>query len=79
MDLATASREELLQLVGQLLQHIEALEARIAELERRGHRVEVWDEWTPRMGALCAIRVDEAQGTLLAGADLRRDGYAIGR
>ncbi|MEK7814690.1 MAG: gamma-glutamyltransferase, partial [Chloroflexota bacterium] len=51
----------------------------VAELERRGHRVEVWDEWTPRLGALCAIRVDEAQGTLLAGADLRRDGYAIGR
>jgi gamma-glutamyltranspeptidase/glutathione hydrolase len=51
----------------------------VAELERRGHRVEVWDEWTPRLSALCAIRVDEAQGTLLAGADLRRDGYAIGR
>jgi gamma-glutamyltranspeptidase/glutathione hydrolase len=51
----------------------------VAQLERRGHRVEVWDEWTSRMGSLCAIRVDDAQGTLLAGADLRRDGYAIGR
>ena len=33
VDLATASREELLHLVGRLLSHIEALEARIAELE----------------------------------------------
>ena len=33
MDLAIAPREELLQLVGQLLQHIEVLEVRIAELE----------------------------------------------
>ena len=33
VDLATLSREELIGLVGQLLSHIEALEARIAELE----------------------------------------------
>ena len=33
VDLATASREELLHLIGQLLSRIEALEARIAELE----------------------------------------------
>jgi len=51
----------------------------VAELKRRGHQVEVWDDWTPRMGSLCAIKVDRERGALLAGADLRRDGYAIGR
>src|SRR3990172_11400001 len=33
VDLATASREELIHLIGQLLSRIAALEARIAELE----------------------------------------------
>jgi len=33
VDLATASREELLHLIGQLLERIAVLEARIAELE----------------------------------------------
>jgi gamma-glutamyltranspeptidase/glutathione hydrolase len=51
----------------------------VAELRRRGHQVEVWDDWTPRMGSLCAIEVDRQRGALRAGADLRRDGYAIGR
>ena len=35
MDLAGASREELIQLVGRLLDHVEALEARISELAGR--------------------------------------------
>ena len=35
MDLAGLSREELVELVGQLLRHAAALEARIAELEAR--------------------------------------------
>jgi gamma-glutamyltranspeptidase/glutathione hydrolase len=51
----------------------------VAELERRGHKVELWDEWTPKMGSLCAIQVDRKRGTLSGGADLRRDAYAIGR
>lgn len=51
----------------------------LAELERRGHQVAVWDDWTPRMGALCAITIDREQGTLAVGADLRRDNYAMGR
>ena len=53
--------------------------ATLAELERRGHQVAVWDDWTPRMGALCAITIDREQGTLAVGADLRRDNYAMGR
>ena len=35
VDLGRASREELIQLVGRLLDHVEALEARISELEGR--------------------------------------------
>jgi gamma-glutamyltranspeptidase/glutathione hydrolase len=51
----------------------------LAELERLGHRLDVWEDWTVRMGCLCAIEVDRARGGLSAGADPRRDGYAIGR
>jgi gamma-glutamyltranspeptidase/glutathione hydrolase len=51
----------------------------VAELNRRGHKVEVWDDWTSRMGSLGAIKVDRERGSLSAGADLRRDGYAMGR
>jgi gamma-glutamyltranspeptidase/glutathione hydrolase len=49
------------------------------DLQERGHKVDVWDDWTPRMGALCAIEIDRERGALFAGADLRRDGYAMGR
>ncbi|MDE2939939.1 MAG: gamma-glutamyltransferase family protein [Chloroflexota bacterium] len=51
----------------------------IRELERRGHQVDVWDDWTPRMGALNAITIDRERETLEVGADLRRDNYAMGR
>ena len=51
----------------------------VAELERRGHQPEVWDDWTGRMGCLCAIEVDRERGGLSAGSDPRRDGYAMGR
>ena len=48
-------------------------------LRARGHDVDVWNDWTPRMGALCGIEIDRERGGLSAGADLRRDGYAMGR
>ena len=51
----------------------------IGELSRMGHRVETWDDFTPRMGCLCAVKVDHERGGLSAGADPRRDGYAMGR
>lgn len=51
----------------------------VRELERRGHRVEVWDDFTPRMGCVCAVQYDAATGGYHGGADPRRDGYAIGR
>ena len=51
----------------------------IGELSRMGHRVETWDDFTPRMGCLCAVKADQERGGLSAGADPRRDGYAMGR
>ena len=44
-----------------------------------GHTGEVWDDFTPRMGCLCAIHVDPERGSRNGGADPRRDGYAMGR
>jgi gamma-glutamyltranspeptidase/glutathione hydrolase len=60
------------------------LEARIPdavahELERRGHRVARWPEWTWLAGAVCAILADRRRGTIEAGADPRRAAYAIGQ
>jgi gamma-glutamyltranspeptidase/glutathione hydrolase len=49
------------------------------ELSRRGHDVGVLDDWSPAMGALSGIVVDRESGTLKAGADPRRDVYAVGR
>ena len=51
----------------------------VAELSRMGHRVEVWDDFTPRMGCLCGVKVDQERGGLSGGADPRRDGYTMGR
>ena len=51
----------------------------LAELERRGHRVEVWDDWAGATGNVCAIEADPARGILRAGADPRREAYAIAR
>ena len=49
------------------------------ELNNRGHDLRMIDDWSPSMGALAGILVDQASGTLKAGADPRRDNYAIGR
>lgn len=51
----------------------------VADLKRRGHQVEVWDDWTRRQGSLCAIGVDQEHGGLTAGVDPRHQGYAMGR
>ena len=51
----------------------------IGELEKRGHEIEVWDDWTAAAGGMCAIMVNREQGILMAGADPRRESYAIGR
>ena len=41
--------------------------------------MEVWDDFTGRMGSLSAIVVDRERGMLSGGADPRRDSYAIAR
>ena len=51
----------------------------VEDLRSRGHQVEVWDDWTSRMGGMCAIKVNQETGALYGGADPRRDGYAMGR
>ena len=51
----------------------------VADLRKRGHDVEVWDDFTLRMGCLCAIHVDQERGSRNGGADPRRDAYAMGR
>ena len=50
-----------------------------ADLVSRGHDLRAVDDWSPTMGALSGIVVDQKGGTLKAGADPRRDTYAIGR
>lgn len=49
----------------------------LGELERLGHRVEAWPEWTWRAGAVCLVLVDEA-GVRHGAADPRRASYALG-
>lgn len=49
----------------------------IAELRRRGHDVEVWPRFPAANAAVCAIKVDPETGLRHAGADPRREGYAL--
>jgi gamma-glutamyltranspeptidase/glutathione hydrolase len=51
----------------------------VKELGKRGHSVEVWDDWSGRVSDLCAIEIDSHRGILKAGADIRRESYAVGR
>jgi gamma-glutamyltranspeptidase/glutathione hydrolase len=48
----------------------------IALAER--HDVVRWPDWTRTAGSVCAIVVDQAHGTLAAGADSRAEAYALG-
>ena len=50
-----------------------------ADLAARGHDVERLPDWTAQTGGACAILIDRERGTLVGGADLRRESYAIGR
>ena len=51
----------------------------IDDLRGRGHKVEVWDDWSGRTGNVCLITMDREKGILLGGADARRESYAMGR
>ena len=50
-----------------------------AELSSRGHQLQVMEDWSQSAGGLSGILVDQVSGVLKAGADPRRDTYAIGR
>ena len=57
-------------------------EARISEatregLARRGHQVNALEEWSWVVGGGQGIARDAESGALMAGADPRRDGYAL--
>lgn len=45
-------------------------------LREMGHNVEVWPERAPTAAGVCAIRMDEKNALLQAGADARREGGA---
>ena len=49
----------------------------IAELQTRGHVVDVVAPWNMKMGGLHAIARDASTGVLTGAADPRRDGYAM--
>lgn len=60
------------------------IESRIPEatcqtLLQRGHKVEDWSPWNWKAGSVCNILVDHEQRVLVAGADPRREAYAVGR
>ena len=52
-------------------------EATRAELGRRGHQVNVIDDWSWIVGGGQGLARDAESGALMAGADPRRDGYAL--
>ena len=60
-----------------------AIESRVAspvlaDLEQRGHQIRLLDPWSPVVGGGQGIMIDPESGAFCAGADPRRDGYAIG-
>jgi gamma-glutamyltranspeptidase/glutathione hydrolase len=50
----------------------------IAGLKARGHALELLADWDPVMGSSQVILIDTNDGVLKAGADPRRQAYAIG-
>ena len=48
-------------------------------LKAKGHQLQVLDDWATIMGSSQAILVDPETGVLKAGADPRRQAYAIGK
>jgi len=49
-----------------------------AELERRGHTITLPGDWSVAVGGGQGIFVHPENGAMMAGADPRRDGYALG-
>jgi gamma-glutamyltranspeptidase/glutathione hydrolase len=49
-----------------------------SELERRGHRLTLLGDWSVTVGGGHGIAVHPENAVIMAGADPRRDGYALG-
>lgn len=49
----------------------------VAAMAEKGHPVELWSPLAPAAGAVCAVMRDVGTGWLHAGADPRREAYAI--
>jgi gamma-glutamyltranspeptidase/glutathione hydrolase len=49
----------------------------IAEMKRRGHDVETWPKYPAANAGVCAVKIDPETGLRHAGADPRREGYAL--
>jgi gamma-glutamyltranspeptidase / glutathione hydrolase len=49
----------------------------IEALRKLGHDVETWPDIVSRAGAVCAVRIDPETGLRHAGADPRREAYAL--
>jgi gamma-glutamyltranspeptidase / glutathione hydrolase len=49
----------------------------LAELQERGHDVEIGPAWTMRVGGMHAVAIDQSTGARTGGCDPRRDGYVV--
>jgi gamma-glutamyltranspeptidase/glutathione hydrolase len=52
--------------------------ATLQQLQEMGHKLAPTSDFTAAAGGMQAIVVDLAKGTMLAGGDPRRTGYAVG-
>jgi gamma-glutamyltranspeptidase/glutathione hydrolase len=52
--------------------------ASLRTLEEWGHHLNVTSDFTAAVGGMQAIVIDLQKGTMMAGADPRRTGYAVG-
>jgi len=50
----------------------------LAALEEKGHQFHPLGDWSPYVGGAQGIMIDPETGSLMGGADPRRDGYALG-
>jgi gamma-glutamyltranspeptidase/glutathione hydrolase len=53
-------------------------EASLKALQAMGHHLAITSDFTAAVGGMQAIVIDPATGTMTAGADPRRTGYAVG-
>jgi gamma-glutamyltranspeptidase/glutathione hydrolase len=62
---------------GRLNLEVDMPEGVIEEMRSLGHDVDVWPRYPASNAAVCAVKVDPQTGLRHAGADPRREGYAL--